>query len=196
MYTAILFIPQYNNVDHSSSKIRNLMTPQILLMRNILLINTIFLILILSRKKTFYILIISGIAFIVIGAASMIDSNTPRKVAIDSTLEANLTDTITPIMNNGSVGKIIIDGSKFNFKIEDPNKSIIVSVSNNTHYQYDLVANDEGEYRFETKNIGNTVLNIDGEVETKASPLAFAGQMMLLITGIIVLGIGMKAKFA
>ena len=139
---------------------------------------------------------ISGIAFIVIGAASMIDSNTPRKVAIDSTLEANLTDVITPIMNNGSVGKIIIDGSKFNFKIEDPNKSIIVSVSNNTHYQYDLVANDEGEYRFETKNIGNTVLNIDGEVETKASPLAFAGQMMLLITGIIVLGIGMKAKFA
>ena len=196
MYTAILFIPQYNNVDHSSSKIRNLMTPQILLMRNILLINTVFLILILSRKKTFYILIISGIAFIVIGAASMIDSNTPRKVAIDSTLEANLTDVITPIMNNGSVGKIIIDGSKFNFKIEDPNKSIIVSVSNNTHYQYDLVANDEGEYRFETKNIGNTVLNIDGEVETKASPLAFAGQMMLLITGIIVLGIGMKAKFA
>lgn len=196
MYTAILFIPQYNNVNRSSSKICNLMTPQILLMRNILLINTIFLILILSRKKTFYILIISGIAFIVIGAASMIDSNTPRKVAIDSTLEANLTDVITPIMNNGSVGKIIIDGSKFNFKIEDPNKSIIVSVSNKTHYQYDLVANDEGEYRFETKNIGNTVLNIDGEVETKASPLAFAGQMMLLITGIIVLGIGMKAKFA
>ena len=196
MYTAILFIPQYNNVDHSSSKIRNLMTPQILLMRNILLINTVFLILILSRKKTFYILIISGIAFIVIGAASMIDSNTPRKVAIDSTLEANLTDVITPIMNNGSVGKIIIDGSKFNFKIEDPDKSLIVSVSNKTHYQHDLVANDEGEYRFETKNIGNTVLNIDGEVETKASPLAFAGQMMLLITGIIVLGIGMKAKFA
>lgn len=195
MYTAILFNPNITMLT-VASKICNLMTPQILLMRNILLINTIFLILILSRKKTFYILIISGIAFIVIGAASMIDSNTPRKVAIDSTLEANLTDVITPIMNNGSVGKIIIDGSKFNFKIEDPNKSIIVSVSNKTHYQYDLVANDEGEYRFETKNIGNTVLNIDGEVETKASPLAFAGQMMLLITGIIVLGIGMKAKFA
>ncbi|MDW0122472.1 MAG: hypothetical protein QOK81_07720, partial [Nitrososphaeraceae archaeon] len=77
-----------------------------------------------------------------------------------------------------------------------PDKSVIVSVSNKTHYEYDLVANDEGEYRFETKNIGDTVLNIDGEVETKASPLAIGGQMMLLITGIIVLGIGMKAKFA
>jgi len=152
------------------------------------------LFLILSGKKTFYILMISGIAFIVIGAASMIDSNTPRKVAIDSTLETNLKEVITPIINNGSVGKIIIDGSKFNFKIEDPDKSVLVSVTNQSNYEYNLVANKGGEYRFETKNIGSSVLNIDGEVETKASYLAFGGQMMLLITGIIVLGIGIKTK--
>ena len=152
------------------------------------------LFLILSGKKTFYILMISGIAFIVIGAASMIDSNTPRKVAIDSTLETNLTDVITPIMNNGSVGKIIIDGSKFNFKIEDPDKSVVLSVTNQSHYEYNLVADKGWEYRFETKNIGSSVLNIDGDVETKASYLAFGGQMMLLITGIIVLGIGIKTK--
>ena len=152
------------------------------------------LFLILSGKKTFYILMISGISFIVIGAASMIDSNTPRKVAIDSTLETNLTDVITPIMNNGSVGKIIIDGSKFNFKIEDPDKSVVVSVTNQSNYEYNLVANKGGEYRFETKNIGSSVLNIDGEVESKASYLAFGGQMMLLITGIIVLGLGIKTK--
>jgi hypothetical protein len=48
----------------------------------------------------------------------------------------------------------------------------------------------------DTRNIGDSVLKIDGEVETKASPLALGGQLMLLITGIIVLGIGMKAKFA
>ena len=137
----------------------------------------------------------SGVAFIVIGAASMIDSNIPRKVALDSTLGANLTDVITPIMNKGSVGEIIIDGSKFNFKIEDPDKSIVVSVTNQSHYKYNLVANKEGQYRFETKNLGSSVLNIDGEVETKASALAFGGQMMLLITGIIVLGIGMKIGY-
>ena len=137
----------------------------------------------------------SGVAFIVIGAASMIDSNIPRKVSLDSTLGANLTDIITPIMNKGSVGEIIIDGSRFNFKIEDPDKSIVVSVTNQSHYKYNLVANKEGEYRFETKNLGSSVLNIDGEVETKASSLAFGGQMMLLITGIIVLGIGMKIGY-
>jgi hypothetical protein len=148
-----------------------------------------------TRKKTFYILMASGVAFIVIGAASMIDSNIPRKVALDSTLGSNLTDVITPIMNKGSVGEIIIDGSKFNFKIEDPDKSIVVSVTNQSHYKYNLVASKEGEYRFETKNVGSSVINIDGEVETKASALAFGGQMMLLITGIIVLGIGMKIGY-
>ena len=137
----------------------------------------------------------SGVAFIVIGAASMIDSNIPRKVALDSTLGANLTDVITPIMNKGSVGEIIIEGSRFNFKIEDPDKSIVVSVTNQSHYKYNLVANKEGEYRFETKNLGSLALNIDGEVETKANALAFGGQMMLLITGIIVLGIGMKIGY-
>ena len=164
--------------------------------RTILLINGLNIIFGMSRKKTFYILMISGIAFILIGGISMIDSNIPRKVSLSSTLDTNRTDVITPIMNNGSTGKIVIDGSKFNFNIEDPNKSVIISVTNQSHYEYDLVANNEGQYKLETRNIGDKVLKIDGEVETKASPLALGGQLMLLITGIIVLGIGMKAKFA
>ena len=67
----------------------------------------------MSRKKTFYVLMISGIAFIVIGAASLIDSNIPRKVELDKTLDPNVNyiDVVTPIMNKGTVGKIIIDGS-------------------------------------------------------------------------------------
>lgn len=164
--------------------------------RTILLINVLHIIFDMSRKKTFYILMISGIAFILIGGISMIDSNIPRKVSLSSTLDTNRTDVITPIMNKGSIGKIVIDGSKFNFNIEDPNKSVIISIANQSHYEYDLVANNEGQYKLETRNIGDSILKIDGEVETKASPLALGGQLMLLITGIIVLGIGMKAKFA
>jgi hypothetical protein len=138
---------------------------------------------------------ISGITFIVIGTASMIDSAIPRKVALDITLDSNSTDVVTPIMNKGSIGNITIDGSMFNFKIEDPNKSVLVSVTNQSHYEYNLVANIEGEYRFETKNVGTSQLNIDGEVESKAPPLAFVAQMMLLITGIIVLGFGIKTRY-
>lgn len=151
----------------------------------------------MSRKKTFYVLMISGIAFIIIGAASLIDSNIPRKVELDKTLNPNVNniDVVTPIMNKGSVGKIIVDGSKFDFKIESPDSTVIVSVTNRSHYEYNLVANGEGEFRIETKNIGNSTLQIDGDVETKASQLAFGAQMMLLITGIVVLGIGMKSRY-
>jgi hypothetical protein len=137
----------------------------------------------------------SGIAFIIIGAASVIDSNIPRKVALDSTLKANSTDVVTPIMNRGSIGEVIIEGSSFNFNIEDPDKSVVVSVTNQSHYKYSLVAKKEGEYRIETKNIGTSVLLIDGYVESKASTLAIGGQMMLLITGIIVLGFGIKTRY-
>jgi len=98
-------------------------------------------------------------------------------------------------MNRGSIGEVIIEGSRFNFKIEDPDKSVVVSVTNQSHYKYSLVAKKEGEYRFETKNIGTTVLLIDGYVESKASTLAIGGQMMLLITGIIVLGFGIKTRY-
>lgn len=152
----------------------------------------------MSRKKTFYVLILSGIAFIVIGAASLIDSNIPRKVELDKTLGANVNniDIATPIMNKGNVGKIIINGSEFDFKIESPDNTVIVLVTNRSYYEYDLVANNEGQYRIETKNIGNSTLQIDGNVETKAASLAFGSHMMLLITGIIVLGIGIKARYA
>ena len=61
----------------------------------------------MSRKRTFYILMISGIAFIVIGTASLIDSNIPRKVELDKTLDPNVNyiDVVTPIMNKGNVVK-------------------------------------------------------------------------------------------
>jgi hypothetical protein len=81
-------------------------------------------------------------------------------------------------------------------KLIAPDNTVIVSVTNRSHYEYDLVANNEGQYRIETKNTGNSTLQIDGDVETKASPLAFGAHMMLLITGVIVLGIGIKARYA
>ena len=150
----------------------------------------------MTSKKIFYILTISGIAFITIGGISIVDSNIPRKVSLAGTLDTNRTDVITPIMNKGSIGKIIIDGSRFNFKVEDPGGSIITTATNQSHYEYDLIAQNDGQYRLETRNIGDSVVKIEGDVETKAGPLALGGQMMLLITGIIVLGIAMKAKFA
>ena len=148
----------------------------------------------MNSTRTFYALVISGIVFIIIGTLSVIDSNTPRKVSLDGKVPSGLTDTLTPIMSNGSYARILINGSIFNFKITDPDKNTVVSVNNQTYYKYELVAKKEGEYRLETKNVGPSVLNIQGEAQTKASQLAFGGQLMLIVTGIIVLGLGIRSK--
>jgi hypothetical protein len=148
----------------------------------------------MSREKTFYVLIISGIVFVIIGTLSIYDSNIPRAASLDGTLKTNATDILTPIMNTGSKAKITIDGSRFDFAVYGPDKEIILSVKNMTYFNYDLDAKKSGEFRFEIKNIGTSSLNIMGSAETKASPLALGAAMMLIITGIIVAGLGIRSK--
>ena len=148
----------------------------------------------MSREKTFYILIISGIVFVIIGTLSIYDSNIPRAASLDGSVKTNATDILTPIMNTGSKAKITINGSRFDFAVYGPDKEIILSVKNMTYFNYDLVANNSGEFRFEIKNIGTSSLNIMGTAETKASPLALGAAMMLIITGIIVAGLGIRSK--
>ena len=148
----------------------------------------------MSREKTFYILIISGIVFIIIGTLSIYDSNIPRAASLDGSVKTNATDILTPIMNTGSKAKITINGSRFDFAVYGPDKEIILSVKNMTYFNYDLVANKSGEFRFEIKNIGTSSLNIMGSADTKASPLALGAAMMLIITGILVAGLGIRSK--
>ena len=148
----------------------------------------------MSREKTFYILIISGIVFVIIGTLSIYDSNIPRAASLDGSVKTNATDILTPIMNTGSKAKITVDGSRFDFAVYGPDKEIILSVKNMTYFNYDLDAKKSGEFRFEIKNIGTSSLNIMGSAETKASPLALGAAMMLIITGIIVAGLGIRSK--
>lgn len=148
----------------------------------------------MSREKTFYILIISGIVFVIIGTLSIYDSNIPRAASLDGSVKTNATDILTPIMNPGSKANIAINGSRFDFAVYGTDKELILSVKNMTYFNYDLVANKSGEFRFEIKNIGTSSLNIIGSAETKASSVALGAAMMLIITGIIVAGLGIRSK--
>jgi hypothetical protein len=49
-------------------------------------------------------------------------------------------------------------------------------------------------YRIEIKNIGSSELSVGGHANTKGSQLAFGGQMMLIITGIIVTGFSLRLR--
>jgi hypothetical protein len=148
----------------------------------------------MSRKAVFYILILSGIAFIIIGTLSVYDSNIAKPVSINGIVNSHAKDILTPIMEVGSKAQIGINGSRFDFTISDPVNVIVLSVKNKTNFSYNLIAKSSGEYRLETHNLGSQPLSIFGYAETKASPLAFGAQMMLIITGIVVVGLGIRSK--
>jgi hypothetical protein len=142
----------------------------------------------------FYAAIAAGAIFIAIGIASSIYALQPVDVKLDNTLKPGLSDDITPDMNVGNTARITVSGSTFDIKIEDPEKQVITFKSNVTSFNYDLTAQKPGEYHIGVKNTGNTNLSIAGHAQTKESPLGISGAMMLLVTGVIVIGLGLRSS--
>jgi hypothetical protein len=148
----------------------------------------------LSRKATFYAVLAAGIAFIVIGIASVLYNNTPVDVPLTGTIKPRMTDILTPNMNIGNTAHVVINGSVFNVIITDPNKQLIKSADAVSNFAYNLIAKKEGVHRIEIKNIGTSELAISGHAKTKGSEIAFGGQTMLIITGIIVTGFSLRLR--
>lgn len=145
-------------------------------------------------SKIFYAALAAGIAFIVIGAASSIYSNMAVDVPLDYTVRPGTSDIITPEMNVGNTASIMLSGSTFNIKIQEPDGQAIRSETNVTSFSYDLTAQKPGEYRIEIKNTGNTDLVVTGHAQTKSSPLGLSGALMLLVTGVILIGLCLRFR--
>jgi hypothetical protein len=136
----------------------------------------------------------AGIVFIVIGIASVIYNNTPVDVPLKGTLKPGLTDILTPNMNIGNTADILINGSTFNVTIMDPNKQLIKFEHGISNFNYNFASEKEGVYGIEIKNTGSSELTVGGHAKTKGSEIAFGGQMMLIITGIIVTGLSLRLR--
>ncbi len=145
-------------------------------------------------SKVFYAAMAAGIAFIVIGVASSIYTNTAVDVPLDNTVRPGMPDIITPDMNVGSTASIMVTGSTFNVKIEDPDGQVVRAESNVTSFSHNLTAQKAGEYRIEIVNTGNSDLTVTGHAQTKSGPLGLTGALMLMITGVIVVGLGLRFK--
>jgi hypothetical protein len=148
----------------------------------------------LAGKLLFYAAMAAGIAFIVIGAASSIYTNTVVDVSLDNTVRPGTQDIITPDMNVGSTASIMVSGSMYNITIKEPDGQVIRSEGNASSGSYDLTATKAGEYRIEIMNVGNTDLVISGHAQTKSSPLGLSGALMLVVTGVIVIGLGLRFR--
>ena len=146
------------------------------------------------RRKTFYALFSAGAAFIVVGAISAFYNSIPVEVPIGNTVQPGNTDILTPNMNVQNTANITITGSTFNVVIADPDGKVIKSGNNLSDFHYVVVAKNDGEHRFTIRNNGNSQLYIEGSAYTKGNPIAFSGQMMLIVTGVIVTGLSLRLK--
>lgn len=150
----------------------------------------------ISRKLTFFILIGAGIAFTGIGLVSIIDSYTPRFVEFTEIMKPNQTELFTPDMNSENIAKVYSNGSDSHLSIKDPNNKILFNKSNDNTLPLNetLKAKVGGVYKFEITNQGNETMSLYFGAFSKANPIAFGGQMMLIITGIVVIGLGLRTR--
>ena len=145
-------------------------------------------------SKVFYAVLAAGVAFIVIGAASSVYTNTAVDVSLDNTVGPGLPDIITPEMDVGNTASIMVSGSTFNVTIAEPDGQVLASESDATSFSYDLTAQKAGEYRIEILNTGSTDLTVSGHAQTKSSAFGLTGALMLMITGVIVIGLSLRFR--
>ena len=146
------------------------------------------------RKKTFYALLSAGVAFILVGAISAFYNSIPVEVPIGNSVQPGKIDVLTPNMNVENTANVTIKGSAFSIAIADPDGKVIKSGNNLSIFHYIVVAKKEGEHTITIRNTGNSQLSIEGSAYTKGNPIAFSGQIMLIVTGVIVTGLSLRLK--
>ncbi len=144
--------------------------------------------------KTFIAMLGAGVVFIAIGIAASIYANVPVAVSLDGTVKPGLADKLTPDMNAGNTASIQVRGSTFDIEVKDPDGGVVTSQNGTSQFAYDLAATKAGTYTITTVNRGNQDVQITGTAQTKGSPLEVSGALMLAVTGVVVIGLGLRFR--
>ena len=147
-----------------------------------------------SKSVYFYGLLIAGIIFIAIAILSIYYTNSPVKVDIDGVIKPNSVDILSPNMEIGNTAFITVSGSLFNMSITYPNKTIITLTESSSNYTLNLTAKEAGEYFIKINNIGNSDIIEKGYAFTKGNNIAIIGQIMLIITGVVIVALGIRTR--
>jgi hypothetical protein len=150
--------------------------------------------LMVSRSLYFSGLLIAGIVFIAIGIISIYYSNTSVKVDVDGIIKPNAVDILSPNMEKGDSAGISVSGSRFNMSIVYPNKTDVTLTESSSAYSFNLTATQDGEYFIKINNFGNDDILVDGYAFTKGNNLSLIGQIMLIITGIVIAALGLRTR--
>ena len=75
-----------------------------------------------------------------------------------------------------------------------PNKTDIILTKSSSDYSFNLTADQDGEYFIEINNLGKSNILVDGYAFTKGNNLSLIGQIMLIITGVVIAVLGVRTR--
>jgi hypothetical protein len=146
----------------------------------------------MSSKRTIIGLII-GIAIMTLGGASLILHTGLHTDDFQDVIEVGAPAHYTIPAPNHTPQSMIITGDTFDLKLESPSTGL--QIPNMTSYKNELkldwVHVQDGETKIEIQNTGNTELEITGVITTSYKPEIFTLDLMVIITGLVIIGFSM-----
>ncbi len=143
-------------------------------------------------KRTIIGLVV-GSAIIALGAYSLL-SNIGPTIAVSEHFVVEVGEPIyfsIPAPNH-SPQSMIITGDTFDLKLQSPGNGLQI---NQTSYKDELKLNwvhlEDGETKIEIQNTGNTELEITAETNQTPNPFGFTFDLMVIISGLVILGFSM-----
>ena len=140
-------------------------------------------------KRTIIGLIV-GIAIIALGGVSLIIHTGLHTDDFQDVIEVGALAHYTIPAPNHTPQQMMITGDAFDLKLSSPSTGL--QIPNVTSYKNELKLNwvhiSDGETKIQIQNTGNTELEITGVIITSYQPEIFTLDLMVMITGVIIIG--------
>lgn len=131
-----------------------------------------------------------GIAIITLGGASLIIHTGLHTDDFQDVIEVGALAHYTIPAPNHTPQQMMITGDAFDLKLSSPSTGL--QIPNVTSYKNELKLNwvhiSDGETKIQIQNTGNTELEITGVIITSYQPEIFTLDLMVMITGVIIIG--------
>jgi hypothetical protein len=134
--------------------------------------------------------LIFGIAIITLGAASLIQHTGLHTDDFQDVIEVGSPAFYTIPAPNHTPQHMMITGDAFDLKLSSPSTGL--QIPNVTSYKNELTLDwvhvADGETKIQIQNTGNTELEISGIIITSYQPEIFTLDLMVMITGMVIIG--------
>jgi len=141
----------------------------------------------LSKKTA--IGISAGSVITALGVVSLILSIGIQTQSIDETLSIGK-NTVYQFNAQEHFHEILnVTGSSFHVKLETPGNGLQVDEDFKKEVSFEWYSLEEGQHRIEVQNTGDSNVRVFGTLEFTSDPLLFTYHMLVIISGIIIIGV-------